>query len=295
MRALVIGASGLVGRALTRSLPRFGIQVLGTFRKNPFPGGLGMDFLNPESIDAGIRSADPDLIFLAVNVPGGVDAAEADPETADAVLVRATERIARSAETRGAALIFYSSDYLFDGRSGPYGEDDPVRPINVYGLKKLEAEETIRATVREHLIVRTAAVFGWQPGTKNFAMQVWEKLRRGEPLNAPDDQWCNPTLASDLADKTLEVFRKGGRGVFNIVGRDGMFRSEMARALARSMDLDPGLVRPVPTSGLGQKAPRPLKASLKTDKLTGFLGSGPLPFARALEIFREAWRADRGA
>lgn len=287
----MIGASGLVGRALLLALARARIEAVGTYRRNPFPGGIAMDLADPATLENGILQARPDLVFLAVNVPGGVDFVENNPDLAETIYVKATEKIAQAASANGAGLVYYSTDYLFDGKNGPYSEDDAVHPLNVYGRKKLESEEIIRKNIRDHLIIRTTAVYGWHPGTKNFAMQIWEKLGQKEPMRVPNDQWCNPTLASDLADKTLELYQKGGRGIFNIVGRDGMFRSEMAAALARTMNLDPRLIQPVPTSETQQKAPRPLMGSLKTEKMRKFIGTDALPFDRALEIYRRDWQS----
>ncbi|MBI2015038.1 MAG: lipopolysaccharide biosynthesis protein RfbH [Candidatus Rokubacteria bacterium] len=289
--ALVIGASGLVGGALVRALERSGVEVTATGHSRA-AGMSALDVREAAAVEQCVAAAKPDVIFLAVNVPGGVDRCEEQPDAADAVNVQGTKHVAAAAAQHGATLVYYSTDYVFDGKSGPYAEEDPPNPISVYGRTKLEAEQIVRERVPRHLIVRTTAVYGWDRGSRNFAMQVWERLGGGQPLRVPHDQLCNPTLAEYLAETSLRLVQEGVEGVVNVVGRDRMSRADLARQLARAMALDPALVTAVPTSELSQKAPRPLAGGLKIDKLARLLGTEPLDLAESLKRFRRGWRAD---
>ncbi len=292
MKALVIGASGLVGGDLLRVLERSDIEALGTYQSQPINGTLKLDVRDGHAVQRCLEAVKPDVAFLAVNTPGGVDHCESHPEEARALNVTGTRNVAAAATRYGTRIVYFSTDYIFDGKEGPYLEDDEPSPISVYGRTKWEAEQVIKELSSDYLIIRTTAVFGWDRASRNFAMQVWEHLGAGNPIRLPDDQWGNPTLVDYLAEASVRLVQMGAKGVFNVVGKDRMPRSELARALARAMVLDPTLIIPVPTSELGQQAPRPLQGGLKTDKLEGILGTEPLNLNESLKRFRRQWRAD---
>jgi len=294
MKALIVGSSGQVGAALLASLQAHDVPAVGTFHSHPLPGGIALDIRDRESVRRRFAETAPDIAFLTQNTPGGVDFCEKNPSEADAVLVQGTRNILDAAASLDVKVVFISSDYVFDGASGPYSEQDPPRPISVYGRAKLAAEELVLAHASGYLIIRTTAVFSWMPGTKNFAMQIWEKLRHGQTIMVPNDQWCNPTLADYLAEACIALAQAGDNGIYNVVGRDWMTRESMAGALARTMALDPALIRPVATSELRQLAARPLKGGLKTDRLSAALGSAPPDMTQSLARFTEKFHASAG-
>ncbi len=288
----MIGASGQVGRALIRVLEDSGIEAIGTYHSRQITGTHKLDVSDPDAVGSCFETVKPDMVFLTVNTEGGVDYCEDHPEEAEALNVVGTRNVATCTAQCGALLVYYSTDYIFDGEAGPYSEEDIPCAINTYGRTKWEAEQLVQTLVPTHLILRTTAVFGWDRASRNFAMQVWESLGSGTSLRVPEDQWCNPTLVDYLAEASVRLVQMGAEGIFNVVGRDRMPRSKLAKALARSMALDPALILPVPTSELGQVAPRPLQGGLKTKKLERTLGTEPLDLNESLKRFRRSWRAD---
>ncbi len=292
MKALVIGASGQLGGALLRILERSAIEATGSHFSRSSNGTRRLDARDPESVRRCLAETGADVVFWAANLRGGVDACELRPAEAHALNVEGIRNVASAMRGSAARLVYYSTDYIFDGRAGPYSEEEAPSPINVYGRSKWEGEQAVRELVPEHLTVRTTAIFSWDRSSPNFAMQVWEHLQAGKPFRAPCDQWCNPTLADYLAEATIRLLQGGARGVFNVVGKDRTTRSELAKALARAMALDPAGIIPVATSQLGQKALRPLQGGLKTGKLEQFLQTEPLDLTESLKRFRRHWRAD---
>ncbi len=292
MRALVIGASGLVGGALMRALEQNGFEAVGSCRSRANNGTLKLDVTDRDAVDKCLGDVKPDVVFLAVNPAGGVDHCEGQPDEAQGTNVTGTRNVAAAAARSGAKVVYYSTDYIFDGKAGPYTEEDQPSPINVYGQTKWEAEQAVRALSPDHLIVRTTAVFGWDRASKNFAMQLWDALQAGNAMPVAEDQLGNPTLADYLAEVSVRLVQMGATGVFNVVGKDRVPRSELARALAKAMALDANLVASVPTSELAQKAPRPLQGGLRTEKLAQALGTEPLDLNESLKRFRRHWRAD---
>lgn len=290
MKALVIGASGLVGRALMGVLEANCIEVIGTACSRLNQGLRGLDLTHAEEIQSGLADACPDVVFLPAALTN-VDYCEEHPEEAFATnVVPVREIIPQVARTK-ALLVYYSTDYVFDGSNGPYGEETPPNPLSVYGRTKADAEKAIQESGIRHLILRTTIVYGWDPASKNMAMQIWRRLSAGERLRVPSDQVGNPTLVDYLAEVSLRLVETGIEGVVHVVGRDLLPRSDFAAAVARVFGLDSQLIDPVSTAELSQLAPRPLHAGLKTEKLYKLLGTEPMALDEALKRLRRQWRA----
>jgi CDP-6-deoxy-D-xylo-4-hexulose-3-dehydrase len=291
-QALVIGASGQVGGALLAVLGRGGFKAAGTFHSQAKPGLIPLNLADAAAVRDCFRSVEPSVVFLAMNNRGGVDWCEDHPDEARVAHVGGTRRVLEAAAPLRARVVFYSTDYVFDGTEGPYREDAKPSPISVYGIAKRDAETLVREYPHDHLIVRTTAVVSWDRSSRNFAMTVWNVLSSGKSLRVPNDQWTNPTLAEYLAEATVRLVQVGAGGVFNISGKSRMTRSDLAVALAKAMALDPGLIEAVPTAVLHQRAPRPLQGGFDTQKLTEALGTEPLDVPASLQRLRRQWRAD---
>ncbi len=289
--AAVIGASGLVGRALMRVLENNQYQVMGISRTHPVDGSTQMDITDTSRVHDWFREVSPHVVFLTAALTS-VDYCEEHPEEATRINVEGATNIAREAARCGSKLVFYSTDYIFDGKDGPYDEQSVGTPTNVYGKTKLEAENIICDILEDFLILRTTVVYGWERRSKNFAMQVYDALQAGKRISVPDDQIGNPTLVDYLAEASLRLVQQGTKGVVNVVGQDRLTRVDLGRSLAQVFGLNPELIVGVPTAGLGQRARRPLQGGLKTDKLTSLLGTEPMPLSEALKRLRRQWRAD---
>jgi len=285
VKALVIGASGLVGGALLRALRATGHEAVGTYRSRPATGLLHLEITDPTQVEQVIVDARPNVVFLTAALTA-VDYCEDHEEEARAINVEAPRAIAHAAGQVSATVVFYSTEYVFDGTSGPYSEDLPISPRGVYAHSKADGESAVRETIRDHLILRTTVVFGWDRASKNFAMQVEERLSAGERMRVPCDQIGNPTLADFLAETSVELIGRGvGAATVNVVGLDRVPRTEFAERLARRLGLDAALIEPVATAELHQRAPRPLNAGLKTDKLASILGRPPISLDASIDRF----------
>lgn len=289
--AAVIGGSSLVGQALLRVLENNQYEVTGLYGPHAGNGLIQLDITDASRVNEWFRKNRPGVVFLTAALTN-VDYCEDHPDEAFRVNAEGARNVAREAVRCGSKLVFYSTDYVFDGKDGPYGEQAKHCPGSVYGSSKLEAEKIVQELLDDHLILRTTVVYGWDRRSKNFAMQVYEKLQAGLPMRVPEDQVGNPTLVDYLAEASVRLVQQGVRGIVNIVGKDLLPRSEFAKALARVFGLDPEMIVPVPTDSLGQRARRPLKGGLKVEKLTALLGTEPMSLEEALKRLRRQWRAD---
>jgi dTDP-4-dehydrorhamnose reductase len=288
-RFLVIGASGLVGRRLTDRLQNCGASVVGTYASRPSTSLRRLDIVDASQVSACIAEIRPQAIYLAAALTH-VDYCEEHPDEAQRVNVVGPCVVAEQARRAGAKVVFYSTEYIFDGLDGPYDEGAAPNPLSVYGRTKLAAENAIHDIVEDALILRTTVVFGWDRNSKNFAMQIYDGVQKGLEMTIPEDQFGSPTWVGNLAEVSLQLVEKGATGIINVVGRDTVPRTEFARALVRLFGGKPERVIPVLTASLRQKAARPLRGGLRTDKLREFLGQEAISLEESLQRLKLEWQ-----
>ncbi len=192
---LLTGRTGQVGSELFRLLPEIG-EVLAPDRHE-------LDLLNPDRIRRAVREIRPDLIVNAAAFTA-VDAAETQEAEAHAINADAPGVLAEEANKLGAAVVHYSTDYVFDGsKRTPYEEADSAAPINVYGKTKLAGEQAIRAAGVPHLIFRTAWVYSTRG--RNFLRTILRLATEKEELRVVHDQFGAPTWSRDIAEGTVKI------------------------------------------------------------------------------------------
>jgi dTDP-4-dehydrorhamnose reductase len=285
MRALVIGASGQVGAAITARLLERGHHVAGTHHGVPQPGTRALDLADAAATERIIDEVEPDWVVCPAGLTH-VDYCEDHPDEAMTVNRDAPAAAARAAAKRGAGFVYFSTEYVFDGTAGPYAEDDPVHPLSVYGLSKLEGE---RRAVEENprtIVIRTTVVYGPEPQGKNFVYQVLRRGRDGEPIRVPSDQVSSPTYNVDLAAATVELVERDFRGVLHVAGPAVLDRYAFAQEVCAVFGLDGRRVEAVETAALRQAARRPLRAGLAIDRAQALLRTPLRPPREALEDMR---------
>ena len=270
VECVVLGATGLVGRHLGRVLGGRGIRWRGTYHARPEAGLHRCAITSPADVREVLLGARPRVVFHCANLAGGVDFCESHPARAREFHVTATQTIGACCQELGAVLVFLSSDYLFDGRQPPYKEADAPHPVNVYGRLKWEAEQWIQAHVASSVMLRTTNVYGWDPAsaTPNYLMSLARATQTGGHFQAPSYLWATPTYAGDLAEAMVELYFKGGRGTFHVVGSELTNRFAWAVAACQEFGWDASLVNEVAVPP-ATAVPRPLKSWLATEKFTG--------------------------
>ena len=194
-RILLTGKNGQVGWELQRTLATLG-EVIAVDRER-------LDLSKPDSITSTIREIKPDLIVNAAAYTA-VDKAESEPELAMTINGIAPGIIAEEAIRLGAAIIHYSTDYVFDGtKATPYTEEDAPNPLNVYGKTKLAGEQAIQASGAPHLILRTSWVYGARG--KNFLLTILRLAKERDELKIVDDQIGAPTWSRMIAEATAQI------------------------------------------------------------------------------------------
>jgi len=286
-RTLVIGASGLVGQPLMRILN--GTGAVGTYASHARSGLRHLDITDQDEVRSCLADLEPETIYLAGALTH-VDYCEDHPDEAFRQNAEGPRHVATEAARLRSKVIYFSTEYVFDGENGPYGEDDATRPLSIYGQSKLEGEKAVAEACHDALTIRTTVVYGWVRDSANFAMQIYRRVRSGAEMTIPDDQIGNPTLAEYLAETAVALAGRGVTGTVNVVGKDRIPRSDFARALVRLYGGDLTRVIPVSTASLKQKAARPLNAGLRTQKLEAIIGEPAISLDDSLARLKRQWQ-----
>lgn len=246
MEIMITGAAGMLGQSLARSFQA-------AHNIHPLSSG-DLDITRRTAVEETVRNIKPDVILHAAAYTR-VDEAERDQESAYRVNVLGTANIAAAAFRFGARVVYYSSDYVFDGSQGrPYREWDPTSPINEYGRSKLAGENLLRDLHPRHLIIRTSWLFG--PGGKNFVDRIIQLAGDRDELKIVDDQRGCPTYTPDLAAATLELVKRGSLGIYHITNSNHCSWFEFAGEIVKKAGLDVRL-SPVDSGTFAAPAPRP--------------------------------------
>jgi len=286
MRGLVVGMSGQVGGALMEALAARGHQAIGTYGQHPVEGAWPLDIRDPAAVEHAVMFVKPDWIFCPAAL-SHVDYCEDHADEAFAINRDAPLHLARMGQRLGAAFIFYSTDYVFDGRGGPFTEEDPARPLGVYGQSQLEAERALLGAVPRTLVLRTSVVYGPERQEKNFAYQLIRACRAGQTFRPAVDQRASPTYNGDLAAASVEMAERGLAGLYHVAGALTLDRHAFAMLVAEVFGLDRAHLVPVKTAELKQKAGRPLDGGLSVAKAQGVLTTPLRPAEAGLRAMRE--------
>lgn len=293
---LVVGASGLLGAYLHQSFERVG-KVVGTGHEQAGGELAPLDVRDAQAIRALIDDCRPPVVVCAAAV-SNVERCELEPGWSREINVDGTLALARASRAAGARFVFVSSEYVFDGRAGPYEEGAPMNPLNEYGRQKAAVEQALPdVTGGDFLIARVSCLYGHETKGKNFVYQLWAALIEGREFPAPGDQVGTPTAAVNAADVIRELVLGGRRGTFHVAGPEPMVRSDFARRAAAELGLDPALVRPTPTAELGLVATRPTGAGLVVRRAEAASGTRMWPVQDGLEAMlgerpMRAWAPD---
>ncbi len=275
-KVLVTGAFGQLGMEVLYALQdqydllAVDLNIIGSVKFNGRSAQL--DITSEASLKKIFGNWLPDIIVNLAAVTN-VDLCERRPDLATAVNATAITSLLEAANTPDLHFIQISTDYLFDGEAGPYGEDDLQNPINRYGKSKQAGEENLIAGTDNFTILRTNVVFGGSTHTgASFLKWLIDSLRANRQVNIVVDQWNNPTWTVGLAEALKAVIDRNITGIFNYAGSDYLTRLDFAREIASVYGLDQNLIDPIKTAELNQIAPRPLQGGLKTEKISTVSG-----------------------
>lgn len=294
MKILVTGSNGLLGQKLIYKLiQQPSIEVIATSKgENRISEKKGyqyfsLDISEREEVMKLISEIKPDCIINTAAMTN-VDACENDKAACKALNIDAVAFLIEAAKPFNAHFIHISTDFVFDGKEGPYREDDIPNPLSYYANSKLESEKLVETSGLDWAILRTIIIYGVLDDVQRSNLVLWTKssLEEGKFIDVITDQYRSPTLAEDLADACFAAALKRAQGIYHISGSEDDIDSilNLVKKVAGFYGLEQSLIRPVTSAELNQTAVRPLRTGFILDKARIELGYEPHSFLEGLKI-----------
>ncbi len=276
MKVLVTGCNGLLGTDLVESFRSRGHEVEGCDLPD-------VDITHPDQIAAALKTSSPDVVLHAAAMTD-VDGCERDPTAAFATNGLGTRNVAVACQECGAALVYMSTDFVFDGAARrPYRECDAPRPLCVYGTSKLAGEQYVRHLVAKHMVVRTAWLFGARG--RSFVRSILETARRGGRLRVVKDQVGSPTYSRHLAAALVRLVETGLWGTYHVTNSGSASWWAFAVEILRYARLGGRPVDQITARQLGRPARRPPYSVLDLSALEATIGDRMPHWRDALREF----------
>lgn len=291
-KILITGSNGLLGQKLVELFrTKKDIEIIATARgenRLPFTDGYeyrAMDITDRQQVLDTIEQVKPTAVINTAAMTN-VDQCEFEKDNCWKQNVNAVEYLVEACKKNNAFLLHVSTDFIFDGKNGPYAEDAEANPISFYGWSKLAGEMAVRSSNIRWAIARTVLVYGIvnDMSRSNIILWVKKSLEEGKTIKVVTDQWRTPTLAEDLALGCYLIADKEAEGIFNISGKDFLTPYEMAIMTADYFGLDKSLISEADSSTFTQPAKRPPRTGFDLTKSREILGYEPVSFNEGIAI-----------
>ncbi len=292
MKILITGSNGLLGQNIVKQLLNKDITFLATSKGENRISNLPssyykqLDITNKEEVTSIFENYNPTVVINTAAMTN-VDACESEKEACWDMNVNAVQYLVDSCIKHHSHLIHLSTDFVFDGKNGPYKESDTPNPLSYYGQSKFEAEKIIQnSSLEKWSIARTIIVYGVVEKMSRSNVVLWAKsaLEKGEPINVVDDQFRSPTHGSDLAKGCLLIAEKEANGIFHLSGKEVMSILELVEKVADYYQLDKSIISPIKSITLNQAAKRPPITGFDLTKANKELEYYPLSFEEGLAL-----------
>ena len=292
-KVLITGSNGLLGQKLVKLLSNHAeFELIATSRgPNRISAIQGftyleLDITNQQQVDQVFESQCPDIVINTAAMTN-VDACESEKDLCWDMNVNAVEYQVEACKKIKAHFIHLSTDFVFDGKSGPYVESDRPNPVSFYGWSKYAAELCVEMSgLDSWAIARTIIIYGVVEDMSRSNVVLWAKgaMEKGSPIYVVDDQFRSPTLAEDLAQGCIQIAEKGATGIYHLSGIEVMSILELVKKVGDFFKLDTSIVTPIQSATLNQTAKRPPYTGFIIDKAIKELQYQPKSFEEGLEV-----------
>ena len=298
---LITGSNGLLGQKLIKQLAHeTNTKIVATSsgeNRATIPSHIlyeTLDITSREQVEKCIRKHKPNTIINTAAMTN-VDACEDEQKNCWKVNVQAINHFIQALAGTEIHFIHLSTDFIFDGETGPYTENDQPNPLSFYGKSKLAAEKLLTESTINWAILRTVLVYGVAQNISRSNIVLWAKnaLEKQQAIKVVNDQYRTPTLAEDLAQGCILAAKKQAKGIYNISGKDFMSIQDMVQRIAKYYQLNASKIEYLSSSTLNQKAKRPPKTGFILDKATAELNYQPHSFEEGLEMVAEQLTANQ--
>jgi dTDP-4-dehydrorhamnose reductase len=285
LKFLVTGSAGLIGRQVVKDLSETH-EVFSCYNKSKPEHGniIKMDLLNHEMISNVMSEKKPDVV-IHLGAMTAVDLCDTQQDNALKINSQATEILAKECSKINSFMVYVSTDYVFNGNSGLYKENDVTNPLGFYGKSKLLGEKSIQNFSSNWCIARTSTPFGLHPTKKSFPIWVIENLQKQKQIDVLTDQFTSPTYVPSLSRMLIEISERHLTGIIHVAGASKISRYEMASLVSDKLGLDGKLLREISINDIKWEAQRPKDSSLNVSKAISTLNQKPQKIDHDVNLF----------
>ena len=291
-KVLVTVSNGLLGQKIIYSLiERKDIDLLASSKglnrlitKSGYKY-IDLDITRNEEVKKVFENEKPDAVINCAAMTN-VDYCEENQDSCWEINVNAVENLAKSCEALKSHLLHLSTDFVFDGKSGPYTENDKPNPLHFYAKSKLKSEEIVKKIMTNWTIARTIIIYGITDNISRSNIVLWAKseIGKGNTINVVNDQYRSPTFAEDLAKGCISIIDKSAYGLYHLSGPKTYSILNLVYQVADFYNLDKSLILPVTSASLNQSATRPLSTGFDITKAKKDLDFNPVDFLEGIKI-----------
>ena len=281
-----MGASGLLGEGFQHISKDTKNEFILCYTKNKILNAEQLDITKNDAIKSFFKIHKPDVTINCSAITD-LDFCEKNKSYVLDVNALGAKKLAQACNVHNSHLIHISTDYVFDGTSGPYQENDVPKPISYYGQTKHESEELVLKENENFCVVRTALLYGWCHNKQNLATMIISELRNNRQVKLIDDQQVSPSYADNVAEMMLELAQMKISGIFNVANSSTVTRYDFGILLSEVFELNKSLIKSISIEDFHWKVPRPHKGGLLTEKISKVLHKKPLTVKECLIRMRE--------
>lgn len=288
-KTLIIGGSGLVGRALIKRIKDIA-KVYATYNTTriDLEGAkfYQLDVRDANQVNDFVKEIQPGILIHAA-AKRNTRYCEKNPEEAYRVNVEGTRNIVKACKNMNAKMVFISSDQVFDGTKGKYGEEDEVNPLNTYGKQKVMAEKIMKNNLNNWLITRTSHIYSWVPGGDDFVSWILQNLKSGHEIQVSYDEFVTPIHVENFVGILIKLLRKDKKGIYHVGEGECLSKYEFAKRVKETLQFNEAIIKPVSSEALNQNVVRPKNNCLDLSKIKNELDFSKYSIKNGLEILKE--------
>jgi dTDP-4-dehydrorhamnose reductase len=284
-RILILGSNGLVGISLVKKLSKK-YHVFTTYHaKKTSKNDIKINLLEEKTLENAFLIAKPDIVVNLCNIYKNLDYCEKNKKIVMDINGKALKIISKISNKYNSFLIGFSSDFVFDGKTGNYKEDDQVSPINYYGKTKAIGEKNIQENANDYCIIRTSMIYGENKLRDTLADMILNKVRLGEELKLINDQFMTPTHLENFTKMLTEIIEIKYKGIIHLAGPERMSRYDFAKKLVSLSNFKNASLIPVSYNEFDFSKKMPKDSSLNTQKASSLLHNTPEKVENSLKKY----------
>ena len=281
-----MGASGLLGEGFQHISKDTKNEFIFCYTKNKIPNAEQLDITKNDAIKSFFQIHKPDTVINCSAITD-LDFCEKNKSDAFNVNTLGAKKLAQACNIHSSHLIHVSTDYVFDGRAGPYQENDAPKPISYYGQTKHQSEELVLKENENFCVVRIGMLYGWCQNKQNLATMIISELRNNRQIKLVNDLQVSPSYTDNVAEMILELAKMKTPGTFNVANSSIMTRYDFGMLVSEVFELNKSLIKSISVEDFHWNVPRPRKGGLLLGKISQVLHKKPLTVKECLIRMRE--------